>query len=339
MAVLQTMHPTLLDLAKRLDPNDKIARIVELLAQQNDILEDMVWVQANSPTGHKTTVRTGLPVPTWRKLYGGVLPTKSTTQQVISTMGMLEAYAEVDKALADLADNKEDFLASENVATIEGMMQEFAQTTMMGNESTEPEAFTGFSTHYNSRTALNAENLLTHEAAEPASTDHTDIWLVVWSATTVHGIYPKGSKLGLSVNYLGEDTIQNANDFPGGSVGGGKFQAYVTHYKWDGGLCVRDWRYVVRINFDLGDVTATGATGPVLYDLMAKALRRIPNLNAGRPVFYMNRDGLDAYDLQAMHSPTMAFRTIEDAQGKAVSYFRGVPVRRVDQILSTQAGI
>lgn len=338
MAVLRSGNPTLIDLAKRLEENDKIARIVELLAQKNEIIEDMVWVQANGSTGHKTTVRTGLPGATWRKLYGGVVPNKSTTQQVISTMGMLEAYGEVDKALADLADNREEFLASENSAHIEGMMQEFAQTLMTGNETTEPEAFTGFGPHFDNQSALNGENILT-SAATPDNADNTSIWLIVWGTNTVHGIYPKGSKLGLQVNYLGEDTIQNANDFVGGSVGGGKFQALVTHYKWDCGLCVRDWRYVVRINYDLEDIVANGATGPVLYDLMAKALRRIPNLNAGRPVFYMNRDSMDAYDLQAMHNPTMAFKTIEDAQGKFVTMFRGVPVRRVDQILSTESGI
>lgn len=336
MAVLAATHPTLLDLAKRLDPNDKIARIAEYLHQYNEILEDMVWCEGNLPTGMKTTVRTGLPVPTWRKLYGGVLPGKSTTQQVVSTCGMLEAYAEVDKALADLANNRDEFLLSENVAHIESMAQELAQTAMYGNESTEPEAFTGFQTHFNSLGALNGENIL--GAVEGTGTaDNASIYLVVWSPQTVCGIYPKGGKAGLTVNYLGEDTIQNANDFVGGSVGGGKYQALVTHYKWDAGLCVRDWRYVVRIQFDIGDITATGATGPVLYDLMAKATRRIPNLNMGRAAFYMNRDTMDAYDLQAMHNPTMAFKTIEDAQGKFVNMFRGIPIRRVDQLLSTEA--
>lgn len=339
MAVLAATHPTLLDLAKRLDPNDKIARIVEMLSQQNEILEDMVWVEGNLPTGHKTTVRTGLPTPTWRKLYGGVQPGKSTTQQVISTCGMLEAYAEVDKALADLANNRDEFLMSENVAHIESMSQEFAQTVMLGNETTEPEAFTGFSTHYNSQAALNGENILT-SAATPDNADNTSIWLVVWGPNTIHAIHPKGSKTGLQVNYLGEDTIQNANDYPGGSVGGGKYQALVTHYKWDCGLCVRDWRYAVRINYDLEEVVAAGTAGtPVLADLMAKAMRRIPNLAMGRPAFYMNRDSMDAFDLQAMHNPSLAFKTIEDAQGKFVQSFRGVPIRRVDQILSSEQGI
>ena len=72
MAVLSAANPTLLDLAKRLDPDMKIAPVVELLNETNEILTDMTWLEGNLITGHRTTVRTGIPEPTWRKLYGGV---------------------------------------------------------------------------------------------------------------------------------------------------------------------------------------------------------------------------------------------------------------------------
>ena len=99
MATLSVNNPTLADVAKRLDPNGQIADIVEILNETNPILEDMTFMEGNLPTGHRTSIRTGLPTPTWRKLYGGVQPTKSTTVQVTDNTGMLEAYAEVDKAL------------------------------------------------------------------------------------------------------------------------------------------------------------------------------------------------------------------------------------------------
>ena len=91
MSALKATNPTLIDVARRTDPDGKIATIVELLNQSNDVLTDMSWVEGNLETGNKTTVRTGIPVPTWRKLYGGVQPTKSTTAQVRDSCGMLEA--------------------------------------------------------------------------------------------------------------------------------------------------------------------------------------------------------------------------------------------------------
>ena len=332
MAALSTIHPTLLDVSKRLDPNGKIDKIVEILTQTNEMLEDMVWVEGNLPTGHKTTIRTGLPTPTWRKLYGGVQPTKSTTVQVTDTCGMLEAYAEVDKALADLNGNSAAFRLSEDRAHIEGMNQEFMSTLIYGNEGTEPEAFTGFAPRFNDQAAANGENILT-DAATPDGNDNASIWLIGWGQNTVHGIYPKGSVGGLQMQDKGQVTIESIDG------NGGRMEAYRTHYRWDCGLTVRDWRYVVRIQFDLENVIATGATGPVIADLMAKALRRIPSLAMCKPAFYANRDVLDAIDLQANYKSTLAYTTIEDAQGKFVQRFRGVPIRRVDQLLSTEAGI
>ena len=333
MTTLAATHPTLLDLSKRLDPNGKIDTIVEMLTQTNEILEDMVWVEGNLSTGHRTTVRSGLPTPTWRKLYGGVQPSKSRTVQVTDACGMLEAYAEVDKALADLNGNTAAFRLSEDRAFIEGMNQEFAQTLFLGNEATEPEAFTGFGPRFNSQSAENGSNIIT-SATTPDGTDNTSIWLVVWGPNTVHGIYPKGSTAGLQMSDKGQVTIEDAN-----GSNGGRMEAYRTHYRWDCGLTVRDWRYVVRINFDLEDVVSTGATGPVLDKLMRQAIRRIPSLGMGRPAFYANRDALDAIDDQAANKGTLAFKTIEDAQGKLVNRFLNIPIRRCDAITSTESGI
>ena len=144
MATLSVVNPTLADVAKATDPDGKIATIVEILNETNEILDDMVWVEGNLPTGHRTSIRSGLPTPTWRKLYGGVQPNKATNVQVTDTTGMLEAYAEIDKALADLNGNTSAFRMSEDRAHIEGMSQEFSDTLIYGNEGTTPEEFTGF---------------------------------------------------------------------------------------------------------------------------------------------------------------------------------------------------
>jgi hypothetical protein len=332
MATLSATHPTLLDVAKQLDPNGKIDKLVEILNMTNEIIDDAVFIEANGVTGHRTSIRAGLPTPTWRKLYGGVQPSKGTAVQVTDSMGMLEAYAEVDKALADLNGNTAAFRLSEDMAHIEGMNQEFASTLFYGNESSEPEAFTGLAPRFNDQSAANGENILT-SAATPDNADNASIWLVVWGPNTVHCLYPKGSVGGLQITDKGEVTIENVDG------AGGRMEAYRTHYRWDAGLCVRDWRYVVRMNFDLEDVIAAGSSGPVLAEMMGKAMRRIPSLGMGRPAFYANRDALDAIDIQANYKANMAFQTVEDAQGKMIQVFRKIPIRRCDALLSTETGI
>ena len=336
MSTLAVTHPTLLDVTKRLDPSGKIDTIAELLNQTNEILDDMVWKEGNLPTGHRGTIRSGLPSPTWRKLYGGVQPGKSRTVQVTDSCGMLEAYAEVDKALADLNGNTAEFRMSEDRAHIEGMAQEFASSLFYANEATAPEEITGFAPRFADQSAENGGNILT-DAATPDSTDNTSIWLVVWG-DNVHGIYPKGSKAGLTMTDKGQVTIESLNG------DGGRMEAYRTHYKWDCGLHVKDWRYVVRINIDQEDLTKNAASGPDLLDLFAQAVELVPNINAGRPVFYCNRTVRGFLRRQIMNKTVNSSLSIEQitrANGALVRVpmFDGIPVRRCDAILNTESGI
>ena len=332
MSTLATTHPTLLDITKRLDPEGKVDTIAEILNQTNEVLDDMVWIEGNLPTGHRTTVRSGLPTPTWRKLYGGVQPTKSRTVQVTDATGMLEAYAEVDKALADLNGNSAAFRLSEDRAHIEGMNQEFSSTLFYGAEANEPEAFTGFGARFNDQAAENGGNILT-SADTPDGNDNTSIYLVVWGPNTVHGIYPKGSIAGLNMEDKGQVTIENVDG------NGGRMEAYRTHYRWDCGLTVRDWRYVVRINIDQENLVKDAASGPDLIDLMTQAVELVPSLSMGRPAFYANRTVRSFLRRQIANKVAASTLTIEQVAGKHVTMFDGIPLRRCDAITNTEAGI
>ena len=336
MSALSTSHPTLLDLSRRLDPNGSIAKLVELLEAQNPILTDMAWQEGNLPTGHKTSVRTGLPAPTWRKIYGFVQPTKSTSAQVTDQTGMLEAYAEGDKALADLNNNAAAFRLSEDRAHIEGMNQEMAQTLFYGNEGTEPEAFTGLAPRFNSLSAQNADNIID---AGGVGSDNTSIWLVVWGENTVHGIIPKGSQVGLQISDKGQVTVEN------GGLGGGRMEAYRTHYRWDAGLTVRDWRYIVRIaNIDVSALTVDGTATDranaqmALIGHMIAASERIPAMGMGRAVWYMNGTLRTALR-QGILAKTSSNLTWDTVEGKRVLAFDDIPVRKTDAIVKNEARV
>lgn len=328
-STLATTHPTLLDLTKRLDPNGSIATIGEMLHQTNEILEDMPFFEGNLTTGHRGTVRTGLPTPTWRKLYGGVQPTKSRTAQVTDACGMMEAYAEVDKALADMSSNAAAFRLSEDRAHIEGMNQEFASSLFYANEATEPEAFTGFGPRFNSLSAENGQQII---SGSGAGSDNNSIWLVVWGANTVHGIYPKGSKAGLQQRDLGEVTIENVDG------AGGRMQGYRSHYRWDVGLHVKDWRYVVRVaNIDLSELTKNASAGADLIDLMTQAIERVQDLKMGRPAFYVSRTIRSFLRRQIANKVAASTLTMETVAGKKVVMFDEVPVRRCDALAANEA--
>jgi hypothetical protein len=328
----------LADWAKLQDPNGRTAKVVELLQQQNEILDDMYWMEGNLPTGHRTTVRTGLPAVTWRLLNGGVIPSKTTTAQLDEAAGMLEAYSEVDKDLAELNGDVGAFRASQASAFLESMNQTFSQTLFYGDTTINPERFLGLHPRFNTISgAVNGQNVM---SAGGSGADNTSIWLICWGPNTVAGIFPKGSQAGIKHRDLGEVTVETT-----AGIAGGRMQAYREHWQWKGGLALRDWRYVVRMaNIDVSDLGASTGTqnAQQLIGLLSRMIDRIPNLNMGKPVFYMSRTTASLLRVQAMNKSTNAIGVNEaiDQFGRTGSMnFMGIPIRRVDQILTTEATI
>lgn len=346
MPVIGATTLTLADWAKRTDDSGKTAVIVELLSQSNPILEDMLFMEGNLPTGHKTTVRTGIPQATWRMLNYGVANAKSTTAQIVDTCGNLEIYSVVDKDLAKLNGNTAEFRLSESRAFIQGMSQQVASTIFYGNTNVNPERFTGFAPRYNTvstAVAQSANNVI--DAGGTGSTN-TSIWIITWGAETCHGIFPKGSVAGLQHTDMGEWPVQDAN--------GNTYQAYRDHYKWEIGLTVRDWRFCVRIaNIDVTLLSSGNA--PNLANLLIRAMYRMPTTGRaqtpiqssdapsvrdmmGRTVIYCNRTISTYLDIQAVDKANVLLK-IEQWDGMPVTTFRGIPIRPCDAILNTESRV
>lgn len=335
MATLATTNLTLADWAKRTDPDGRVPVVAELLSQTNEILDDAVFKEGNLPTGERVVIRTGLPTVYWRALNQGIPSTKSTTAQVDEACGMLEARSEVDKDLAMLNGNTAQFRLSEDTAFLEAMNQTQATTMFYGNPATEPKSFLGLAGRYSSLSGGNAANVIT---AGGSGSDNTSVFLVCWGDNTVYCPFPKGSKAGLIHEDLGEQTVYDSSN---------RMQAYATRYQWKNGLVVKDWRYVVRIpNIDVSDLigqtgtqASTAATN--LIKLMARAIYRIPNMTMGRCAFYMNRTVHSGMALAALDKSSAVLNINQGLTqfGQPHSWltFLGVPLRKVDSLVNTEA--
>lgn len=331
MPTLSTGQLTLADWSKRTGPDGKIDPVAELLSQQNDVLEDIVFKEANQPTSHVVNIRTGLPTVYWRAYNQGVPSSKSTTAQVTEPCAMLEARSHIDAKLLALNNNSAEFRLSEESAFIEAMNQEMTGKLFNGNVGTDAKTFSGLATRYSSTAAGNGGNVI---LAGGVGSDNASIYLVVWGEQTVFCPFPKGSRAGLQSRDLGEESVQDAN--------GNWFQAARSLFQWDGGLVVKDWRYVVRIaNIDVSDWinvagSQTSAASTNLLKLMMRAIARIPNFNMGRAAFYANRSIQEGLMIQALEKSNAALG-IKDALtqfGTKINQlqFMGIPVRGVDQL-------
>ena len=338
MATLNNNNLTLADWAKRTDPDGRVPVIAELLSQSNEILEDCVFKEGNLPTGERVVIRTGLPTVYWRALNQGIPNSKSVTAQVDEACGMLEARSEVDKDLAMLNGNTAQFRLSEDTAFLEAMNQTMATTLFYGNPGTDPKQFLGLAPRYSALTGSNnAQNVITAGGSD--ATSNTSVYLVIWGDNTVYCPFPKGSKAGLMHEDLGEQTVYNSD--------GTRLQAYATRYQWKNGLVVKDWRYVVRIcNIDtddlIGQVTTQAASASTaLIKLMSRALYRIPNMAMGRAAFYMNRTVHSGLAIAALDKSQAVLKVNEGLSQFGMPYswltFQGVPLRRTDVIVNTEA--
>ena len=328
MATLGGSVLTLNDWAKKLDPDGKTAKTVEILSQTNEILDDMLFKEGNLPTGEQTTIRTGLPDVYYRLMNQGVPKSKSTTAQITENAAELTARSEVDVKLANLNGNVNSFRLDEAMAFLEAMNQRQASTLFYGSAA-NPEEFVGFANRYSDLNATNGQNIID---AGGTGSDNASIYLVGWGQRTVHGVFPKGSKAGISHEDLGVGDAFDASN--------NRFRAYMDDWKWDNGLVVKDWRYVVRIcNIDVSAIIADpDGTTTNLIELMLRAIHRFPELKSVKPVFYANRTISEMLDIQAMNKANLQLR-VGNEEGNMKNRLRNIPISTVDALLETEARV
>jgi len=327
---LSAANPTLIDLANLTMPNGALAKdIVELLGQNNQIWDEATIIEGNDGAGHKSATRTGLPSGTWRKLYGGVAETKAKTALVRDSAGMLEQYATIDASLAKLAGGSAAWRMTQESAHREAMNQDVASTFIYGDTDIYPERFHGLVPRFNSTTADNGSNVIKGSSND---TDNTSIYIVGWHPTTCHFFFPNGSAGGLDMRDLGEQTVYDASGNP--------FQAIRTHYKWDIGLAVPDWRYVVRIcNIEVSDLVKNAASGDDLVDLLIQGVERMPtDFRRTRPAIYVNQT-ISSYLRRQISNKSNVLLSLDQVGGKSVMNFDGIPIRRLDKITNAESAV
>lgn len=328
MATIGNTYLSLADLYKQQEGGMVTSTIIEMLNELNPILQDMIVTECNQGATNLSTIRTGLPSATWRELYQGVQPSKSTNKQVTDATGQLEAWSEVDSKLVDLSGNAAQFKMNESMAFIEAMSQEMSSTLFYGSAANE---FTGLAPRFNDLSAENKDQIID---AGGTGSDNASIWMVVWGERTVQALYPKGSQAGLMMQDIGRETKTNTD--------GSLYQVDRAKFNWDLGLTVKDWRYVSRVaNID---VSAMQAGSVDLYEFLRKAYyalyqRRIAGGNA---VIYCNTDVLEALDALATNNGTtdnFVRLTRTEVEGQEVLAYRGIPIREVDALLNTEARV
>lgn len=336
--------PTLLDVAKRTDPDGSIPLVAEILTEYHPVMDIIPWKEGNLPTGQQHTIRNSLPTPSFRLLNSGVTPAKSTTGQIVDTCALLESRSNIDVDVAELNGNTAAFRMSESRAFIQGMMNTWADTLITGDVSINPERFNGLQSRYFSLGSTYTTSTQMINGMSGGGTDNTSIWLVGFGPESVFGVYPKGSQAGLQVIDRGIQTVEDPN------TAGAYFDAYSTVFKWKGGLAIKDYRYVVRIcNIDASNLLTTSDgtdTSANILKYMSQAIDLLPDDLSGnvRPCFLMSRNTLSMLRVKMLNKSNV-YLGLGDLYTESIPRhqkpltFMGIPCYRHDDITETEAHI
>lgn len=321
--------PSLKDYYAQLEGGKVTATIIDMNIAANPMLEDAVAIECNDGTTHKTTVRNGLPEVQFRKFYQGVKSTKGEHTQVSDGVSMIADYSTVDKDLADLNADTNQFRLNEADAHIQAINNTVQENVIYGNKDVDTSAFDGMATRYNTISDKKGEVGYQVIDAGGTGTSNSSIYLIGWGERATHFIYPKGSKAGLEHKDLGEVTQKNDD--------GGEFQAYKDYFSWKIGLCLRNYRASGRIaNIDVDNLETTNAAD--LIKLMVKLFHRCQKhakLSKAKLVWYVNETIFTYLHIQALENKNVRL-SYQEVGGEPLIKFMGIPIKLCDAILDDE---
>lgn len=337
MATIGNSFPSLIDHFKSVDAKGNIVPTIETLTQLTPIMRDAFVEEANQGFKHLSVIRTGLPTPTWGKLYQGIPQSKSTKQQVEDASGFVESLSTVDTRLLNYKKNPAQARADEANAHMEAMSQDVQTNFFYSDTASTPERFKGVSARYNTLTNTQVVD------GGGVGSDNTSIWMVSWGRGKTGLFYPEGSRAGIIRQDKGEQRV--TDDI------GNPYYVKEEYFRQDVGVTVGDYRYNVRIpNIDVseliaGNIDIYALLRKGLYKLhstydgeMAENFLRTSGTNGARTVIYVNRTVMEALDAQSTNDDKLELRPA-DLEGRMIDTYRRLPIRMTDALINAEARV
>ena len=330
---------TLADVAKSKDK--QIGKVAEVLIQHNAMNKDIPYMEMNEGTIHKEDIRSALPSVYYRKANQPIPASKSTIEERSFTATHFESKSQIDQAVASRGG--QDRIAYNRWNQAQGHLQahaiEQASLILYGSPSTSNRKTAGLFDIF-STVSTSEETSKQIIDAGGVGSDNCSIVKVHWGERSVFGVYPKGTKAGLTRidHSAGGKLVQIQGTDENGNPG--TFWGYEEQFMTDHGLVVKDYRQAARIcNIDVSNlVSGTGAAD--LIDLMISADYKIDSKENGQGVWYVNRTVEAHLHKQALTKVGQgAGLTFANYQGEQVLMFLGCPVRRMDALLNSEARV
>jgi len=311
---------TLLEQAKRIDPDGKQAKIAEIMTKEVSMLLDIPFYPSNDVWSHKTTRRASLPSGTWRGLNEYVASEKSLVDEVLDVIGICETFAKYDIEYINNMPNPKEARLTEAKAFIEGLAQSLCSAFLYSNNKVYPNKPHGIAPRLNT--------LGRYVVSAGGSSNLTSIYVINWDSDTVFGVYPKNSEVPGSENGypviqtdLGEQVDVNS--------AGAMLRVYVDNFKIKAGLVIKDPRCIGRV----ANIPSATASAVAFEDNLITLIDRM-KIGAGTRI-YMNETLISACRIRMKDKQNVHWTPGKGTGlfGEPVMYFDEIPVRKIDSAI------
>ncbi len=316
---------TFRELSNRLAPGDQdLAEIIEVMEEDNEMLLDIPWFQANQILSEKFPRRTSLPTGRFRKAYQGVPTKTSTTQVVVEPVALLESLSDIDEDEVDNAPDPMGYRRLEDISFVSGLSQQLADAYLESEQSGDPEKFDGLKIRLND---LDQTNVI-----DGGNSGGTSIYIVNWGRRRTHGIYPAAAAnrgiLGLQM--IDKDKVDKLDDDEN------TYHVYRTQFKWWTGLAVKDELTTARY----ANINATiKGTNSFNEDLLIELLNRC-HMKGPSVRIYVNDEIKTQMEIRLKDKGNVNFSQTEGLAGVPVLRFgtRGI-IRQLDAIKTDESTV
>ena len=333
---------TIAELARREDPDGKLAQLVDVLSQENKILEDITWIECNNGTYHEDTRTAVEPTGEERAYDQGVSKEAGITEKVTEPTCMLNGISEVDVSKIKHSPDQGAARLQEDGFFLRGMTKTLVSRLFDGSRATDQRRINGINSRTDYNTLQTTETRVFDNAggncADAAT--FTSIYIIQWGYKKVNLIYPRndpngGGELPIKMEDFGKSIINQS-----GTSETKKYPAWQTWFGADFGMFINDPRCIKRI----ANIATSSIDGVNYFGFHENALiDAVTQLeyNGEGAVMYVNRT-IYAQMWKRANEKGNAFFT-QDANegpfGMPVIRFQGIPIKRVDQITNTQADV
>jgi hypothetical protein len=320
MATLTSSY-SLVEQAKRIDPDGKLSKIVEVLNRKTGmILEEAPWIASNDVWVNKTVRRATLPTASRRKLNKGVSKGVSRTTEVMDVIEMLGIYAEYDKDYIDSFPDAARARLQEAKAFLEGMGQTLTSDILYCDSNADPDGMHGLSPRLDT---VDSEFVFSNSGSSAV----TSIYVVTWGENECYLAYPKNmANLGISHQDLGEVTLEEYDS--SGAATGRLYQGYRDYFQAKCGLVVRNPKCIGRI----GNIESSGSTNTFDEDQLIALLGNM-EVNASTRIYcnqtIMTQARIKMKDKSNVH--WVAQPSNQALAGLPFLSFDEIPVRKIDK--------